>query len=137
MPFFCQYRESNAADFSAVSNSICLLCCLSSFIADDHSMKRFKQAISTVKSVPGLQDLAKGKDDACFRAFVCAGLMDNVLHEWVSLSSVADRTLVAKWYALESVIRSELLPDAVSALEELKGFPFKLQLDYETSQLDL
>lgn len=97
-----------------------------------------------------------------FRSFICQGLNDGLLHEWISVLT-SDEATMAKFYEAWAYVRASEVsanqccpphphPDfrsppvaavqgapsmVMTTLEPLKALPFHLSLDYEITRWDL
>jgi len=73
-----------------------------------------------------------------FRSFVCQGLNDHLLHEWIALLT-RDEPTMQKFYETWAYVRASesALSMVMSTIEPLKSLPFLLSLDYEITRWDL
>ena len=73
-----------------------------------------------------------------FRSFVCSGLNNGLLHEWVAVLT-ADAETMSKFYESWAFVRSseQALPQMMDAIRPLADYKYTLSLDYETSRWDL
>jgi len=73
-----------------------------------------------------------------FRSFVCCGLNDRLLHEWVRVLTV-DKETMAKFYEAWAYVNSssEALPQLSESLAPLSTYAYALSLDYELNRWDL
>jgi hypothetical protein len=73
-----------------------------------------------------------------FRSFVCSGLNNGLLHEWIAVLT-ADAETMNKFYETWAFVRSseQALPQMMEAIRPLASHKYTLSLDYETSRWDL
>lgn len=73
-----------------------------------------------------------------FRSFVCCGLNDLLLHEWVRVLTVDKETMI-KFYENWAFVNTsaEALPQLIDALQPLSTHVYDLSLDYELTRWDL
>ena len=73
-----------------------------------------------------------------FRSFVCSGLNNRLLHEWVRVLTV-DKDTMVKFYEGWAFVNSsaEAVPQLMASLNPLSNHVYRLSLDYELSKWDL
>ena len=73
-----------------------------------------------------------------FRSFVCSGLNNRLLHEWVRVLTIDKETMV-KFYESWAFVNSsaEALPQLMASLQPLSNHEYSLSLDYELSKWDI
>ena len=73
-----------------------------------------------------------------FRSFVCCGLNNGLLHEWVVVLTTDEETM-NKFYETWAFVRASenALPQMTNTLRPLSNHKYTLSLDYEISRWDL
>jgi len=73
-----------------------------------------------------------------FRSFVCSGLNNGLIHEWIRVLT-SDGETMGKFYETWAFVRhsEDALPQMTSALQPLAQYKYTLSLDYEISRWDL
>ena len=71
-----------------------------------------------------------------FRTFVCCGLNNRVLHEWVRILTV-DKDTMVKFYESWALVNSnaEALPQLMTSLQPLADQTYELSIDFELGKL--
>jgi len=101
---------------------------------DSTAEKSLLKAVDTVNSHEGMANNPNIK----FRSFVCCGLNERALHDWVRVLTL-DRETMQKFYETWAFVNSS--PDALSklmtTLQPLADHRYTLSLDYELNRWDL
>ena len=98
------------------------------------SEKTLLAAVVEVNSHDGMANNPNIK----FRSFVCSGLNNRLLHEWVRVLTV-DKDTMVKFYEGWAFVNSsaEAVPQLMASLNPLSNHVYRLSLDYELSKWDL
>ena len=96
--------------------------------------KSLTAAVEEVNSHEGMQNNPNIK----FRSFVCCGLNNGLLHEWVRVLTEDEETMT-KFYEAWAFVRATegALTQIMDTLQPLGSYKYSLSLDYELTRWDL
>ena len=96
--------------------------------------KTLLRAVEEVNSHEGMANNPNIK----FRSFVCCGLNNGLLHEWVRVLTV-DKETMTKFYEAWAFLRATegALTQIMDTLQPLGSYKYSLSLDYELTRWDL